>query len=66
MEWPHKISKLKRGHNPVEVLTMPKEMCTFPNSEDKDEMPYKASFYQDLNCLLRQNQSSEREIQTFF
>ena len=35
-----------------------------PNSED--EMPYNASFYHGLHCLLRQNRSSENEIQNFW
>ena len=33
------------------------------NSEDPDEMLPYAAFHQDLPCLLRQNQSSEKEIQ---
>ena len=32
------------------------------NSEDPDEMLHKAAFHQGLHCLLRQNQSSEKEI----
>ena len=36
---------------------------TLENSEDPDEMPhYYAAFHQGLHCLLRQNQSSEKEI----
>ena len=35
---------------------------TFPKSEDPDEMPHNAAFYQGLHCLLRPNQSSEKEI----
>ena len=36
---------------------------TYANSEDPDEMSLQAAFYQGLHCLLRQNQSSEKEIQ---
>ena len=39
---------------------------TLTNSVEKDEMPHNAAFYQGLHCLLRQNQSSEKEIQYFF
>ena len=28
----------------------------------KDEMPLNAAFHQDLHCLIRQNQSSEKEL----
>ena len=38
-------------------------MDTFTNSEDPDEMPHYAAFHQGLHCLLRQNQSSGKEIQ---
>ena len=38
-------------------------MHTQVNSEDQDEMPYIAAFYQILHCLLRQKQSSEKGIQ---
>ena len=34
------------------------------NSEDPDEMPHVA-FHQGLHCLLKQNRSSEKEIQYF-
>ena len=33
------------------------------NSEDQAEMPHNVAFYQGLHCLLRQNRSSEKEIQ---
>ena len=33
------------------------------NSEAPDEMPYNAAFDQGLHCLLRQNRSSEKEMQ---
>ena len=36
-----------------------------PNSADPDEMPHHAAFYQGLHCLLRQNGSSEKEIQYY-
>ena len=35
------------------------------NNEDPDEMPQGAAFHQGLRCFLRQNQSSEKEIQYF-
>ena len=38
----------------------------FANSEDPDEMPHFAAFYQDLFCLLKRNQSSKIEIQYFW
>ena len=37
-------------------------MVTLTNSEDPDEMPPNAAFHLGLHCLLRQNQSSEKEI----
>ena len=36
-------------------------MGTLANSEDPDEMPHNATFHQGLQCLLRQNWSSEIE-----
>ena len=36
-------------------------MDTLANSEDPDEMSHNAAFHQGLHCLLRQNQSSEKE-----
>ena len=35
------------------------------NSEDQDEMQHNAAFYQGMHCLLKQNQSLEKEIQYF-
>ena len=35
------------------------------NSEDPDEMPKNAAFHQGLHCLLRQKQSSEKEMQFY-
>ena len=35
---------------------------TLINSEDPDEMPHNAAFHLGLHCLLRQNQSPEKEI----
>ena len=35
------------------------------NNEDTDEMQHKAAFHQGLHSLLRQNQSSEKEIYFF-
>ena len=40
-------------------------MGTLTNSEDPDEMQHNAAFHQGLHCLLRQNRSSEKEIQYF-
>ena len=41
-------------------------MGTLANSEDPDEMPPNIGpFHQDLQCLLRQNQSPEKEIYFF-
>ena len=37
-------------------------MGTLTNNEDPDEMPHNAAFHQGLQCLLRQIQSSEKEI----
>ena len=36
------------------------------NNEDPDDIPHNAAFHQGLHCLLRQNRSSEREIQYYF
>ena len=36
-------------------------MGAMANSEDPDEVPHKAAFYQHLHCLLGQNGSSQRE-----
>ena len=33
-------------------------------SKDTDEMPHDVAFYQCLHCLIRQNQSSEKETQS--
>ena len=38
-------------------------MGTLANSEDPDEMAQCAPFHQGLHCLLRQNGSSEKQIQ---
>ena len=32
--------------------------CTLANSEDPDEMPHDAAFYQGLHCLLKQKRFS--------
>ena len=40
-------------------------MGTLTNSEDADKMPHNAVFHQGLTFLLRQNQSSEIEVQYF-
>ena len=39
---------------------------TLANSEDPDEMPHDVAFHQGLDYLLRQNLSSEKEIQYCF
>ena len=36
------------------------------NSEDPEEIPQKVAFHKNLQCLLRQNCSSEKEIKYFF
>ena len=36
------------------------------NSEDPYKMQHHAVFYLGLHCLLRQNRSSEKELQYFF
>ena len=43
-------------------------MCcdTVTNSEDPDEMHLNVAFHQGPHCLLRQKQSSEKEIQFYF
>ena len=41
------------------------KMGTLVISEDLDEMPYYAAF-QGMNSLLRQDQSSEKDIQYFW
>ena len=41
-------------------------MGTMANSEDPDEMPHMAAFHQGLHGFLRQNRSSEKEIQHLF
>ena len=41
-------------------------MGTLANNEDPDEMPCIAAFHHSLHCLLRQNRSSEKEIQYIF
>ena len=46
------------------VLNVCCDMVT--NSEDPDEMPWNAEFHQGLHCLLRQKQSSEKEMQFYF
>ena len=38
------------------------QMGILANSEDPDEMLHNATFTQSLHCLLRQNQSSEKEM----
>ena len=37
-------------------------MGTLANSEDPDKMPHYVAFHQGLHCVLKQNQSSEKEI----
>ena len=52
--FPHVLTLL-RNWNPCTV--------TLANSVDPDEMLQNAAFHQGLLCLLRQNPSSEKEIQ---
>ena len=46
------------------TLVTPK-LCTFTNSEDPDEMPHNAAFHLGLHCLLRQKQTSEKDIKFY-
>ena len=39
------------------------DMCTLANSEDPNEMPQHAAFWQGLLCLLSPSQFSGKEIQ---
>ena len=39
---------------------------TLTNSADPDEMLHNAAFHLGMHCLLRQNQSSKKEIQYFW
>ena len=41
-------------------------MGALANSEDPDEMQHNAAFHQGLHCLLRQDQSSEKEYNIFW
>ena len=41
-------------------------MRTLASSEYPDEMLHIAAFYQGIQCLLKQNQSSEKEIHFFY
>ena len=41
-------------------------MGTLSDSADLDEMRHHDAFYQDLHCLLRQNRSSEKDLQYFY
>ena len=41
-------------------------MSTLANSADPDEMPHIVAFHQGLHCLLRQKQSSVKELQFYF
>ena len=40
-------------------------MSTLANNEDPDEMPHNGTFHQGLHCLLRQKQSSEKDMQFY-
>ena len=50
------------------IVQSPLNVCcgTVTNSGDPDERPWNAAFHQDPHCLLRQKQSSEKEIQFYF
>ena len=54
------MNKLSYGH------TGKPQNRSFTNSEDPDEMPQIVAFHQGLHCLLKQNQSSEKEMCFFF
>ena len=53
--------KIKSSVNPSKIGNP--LISTLANSEDPDEMPHNAAFCQGLHFLIRQNQSSEKEIQ---
>ena len=55
---------LRARFNPSE--TGVSQSVTLANSEDPDKMPHDAAIRQGLHCLLRQNRSSEKEIQFCF
>ena len=55
---PNMIGHLSERYN-RELTTLPPSA----NSENRDEIPRNATFHQGLHCLLRQNRSSEKEIQ---
>ena len=40
-------------------------MRNLANSKDSDEIPHYAEFHQSLHCLLKQNRSSEKEVQFY-
>ena len=40
-------------------------MGILANNEEPDEMLHNAAFHKGLHCLVRQNRSSENEIQHF-
>ena len=59
------ITKGLRKHDSIWDSTLEDQkplMGTLTNSDDPDEMPHNGAFHQGLHCLLRQNQSSEKEI----
>ena len=47
------------------LYTSDSKMHTLANSEDPDEMLHGTAFLQDLHILLKQKQSSEKEIQFY-
>ena len=47
------------------LFTSDSEMHALANSEGPDEMPHHAAFHKGLHCLLRQKQSSEKEMQFY-
>ena len=48
--------------NPLRAGNLtPIYMSILANNKDSDEIPHNVAFYQGLHCLLKQNQSWEKE-----
>ena len=41
-------------------------MRTLANTEAPDEMPHNVAYHQDLHCLLRKKESSEKDTQFLY
>ena len=55
------MNTLANSEDPDEML----HNASLANSEDPDEMLHNAAFHRGLHCLLRQTQSSEKEMQFY-